>query len=87
MELHDRRCSKKSFKACSISVRPDGTEGNETDCLKCDGVAEDTRSHIVQQNVALQGQEYVDDGCNPLANVEEDDSEHETNQVAIGYED
>ena len=79
--------SFNSFVQC-ISVRSDGTEDNEIiHCLKSGGVAEDAASLIVQQTAALQAREDVDDNCDPFADIEEDDSELETNEVAVDDKD
>ena len=76
------------FKACHISVRPDGTnDRNEIHYLKIGGVAEDIHVHvaslIVQQTASFQqAQGDVDNDWDPFADVEEDDNELETNEVA-----
>lgn len=74
----------KSFKACGISLKTDGSEDADIHCLKSGFIAEDTVREIVQRTATL---ETDDSDKDPLADLDDDVDQLETNKVVIDEND
>ena len=74
-----------SFKSCGITVKVDGSEDKEIDCIKDGGVAADTFEDISQKTAALFSCEAEIDDCehDPFEDVAEDEEELEDNELVI----
>ena len=72
----------KSFEVCGISVSVDGKEDNKIHCIKDGEVAAAARPEIENKTKALHEPQDVNDE-DPFAEIEEDDEELYTNEIAI----
>ncbi len=70
---------------CGISVKTDGTEDTEIHCMKENEVAFDAREGIKKGTEALLQPQIVDNDeeGDPFADLEEDDTELENNEVVL----
>ena len=73
---------QKSFRACGISVRVDGSEDEEIHCLKQGGVAADAREVVRRDTASLDTTTDTED-LDPFADLEEDEDELEQNEVVL----
>ena len=71
----------KSFKACGISVKTNGSEDAEIHCLKSGCIAEDAACEIGQLTATLEAESSGDE--DPCGDLYKDDDELETNEVVI----